>query len=380
MQNRLYRNDGAGNFSLDSLALPSNADNNAVIIPNDFDNDGDPDLFVGSRSVPNMYGTTPKSYLLVNDGKGKFADIAATKNPDIANIGLVTGAAWADVNGDDRKELIVTGEWMYPHIFSYNGDHFTEIKTNLSNLYGWWQSIAVADLNGDGQQHLILGNIGDNFYLQPGDKTPVKLWINDFDKNGTPDKIFTRTIDGKDVPVYLKRELADQLPVLKKQNLQHADYAKKSVQDLFPEDVMKAAMSRVFNYDKSCIAINKGNGQFQIEELPADVQFSSVNAIDCEDLDNDGNTDLILGGNKFDFQPQFCQLDASFGKVLLNDGRGSFTSLSTAESGVEVPGEIRDIKTIAGKGKRYLLFLVNDNYPALYEIPTTLAAAKSGDK
>jgi hypothetical protein len=141
------------------------------------------------------------------------------------------------------------------------------------------------------------------------------------------------------------------------------------VQDLFPEDAMKIATSRVFNYDKSCIALNQGNGKFQIEELPIDVQFSSVNAIDCEDVNNDGYTDLILGGNKFAFQPQFCQLDASFGKVLLNNGHGGFESLSTAESGVEISGEIRDIKSIKGKEEHYLLFLVNDSYPMLYTRP-----------
>ena len=143
---------------------------------------------------------------------------------------------------------------------------------------------------------------------------------------------------------------------------------------------MKTSTARIFNYDKTCIAINKGNGKFQIEELPADVQFSCVNAIDCEDVNNDGYTDLVLGGNKFDFQPQFCQLDASFGKVLLNDGRGGFKSLSAAESGVEIGGEIRDIKSIKINGKNYLLFLVNDNYPALYKFSTSPGALKPGDK
>jgi hypothetical protein len=255
---------------------------------------------------------------------------------------------------------------MSPRIFTYTGDHFTEVKTSLSNLYGWWQTVAVTDVNGDGKQDLILGNIGDNFYLQPDAAHPVKLWVNDFDKNGIIDKILTRTVNARDAPVYLKRELSDQLPILKKQNLQHADYAKKAVQDLFPEEVMKTATVKIFNYDKSCVAINKGNGNFEIQPLPGDVQFSCINAIDCEDVNGDGYTDLVLGGNKFEFQPQFCQLDASFGYVLLNDRNGKFRSLSPAESGVEIRGEIRDIKSIESKGKNYVLFLVNNEYPVLY--------------
>ncbi|HEX5150691.1 MAG TPA: VCBS repeat-containing protein [Parafilimonas sp.] len=369
MQNRLYKNNGSGSFMLDVEALPKSIDNNAVIIANDFDEDGDEDLFVGSRSVPGMYGLTPNSYLLINDGKGHFSDIAAAKNPYIAKIGLVTGAAWADVTGDGKKDLIITGEWMYPRIFTYTGEnHFTELKTNLTNLYGWWQCVAVADVNNDGKQDLILGNFGENFYLKPDEKNPVKLWINDFDKNNVTDKILTHTINGKDMPVYLKRDLTDQLPVLKKQNLQHMDYAKKAIQDLFPADILSAATVRNFNYTKSCIALNTGNGNFNIRELPAETQFSCINAIDCEDVNQDGYIDLIVGGNKLGFPPQFCQLDASYGDVLLNNGKGNFTSLSPAQSGIEVNGEVRDIKSIQNKKEKYLLFLINDQYPVLYAI------------
>ena len=174
-------------------------------IANDFDNDGDLDLFVGSRSIPKNYGLPPQSYLFVNDGKGHFTDMAKTKNPDISSIGMVTSAVWADVTGDKNKELIIAGEWMTPRIFSYNGDHFIEVKTNLSNLFGMWQTVAACDVNGDGRQDLILGNIGENFYLNPDEQHPVKMWINDFDMNGTIDKIITRTINGKDVPVFLKK-------------------------------------------------------------------------------------------------------------------------------------------------------------------------------
>jgi enediyne biosynthesis protein E4 len=367
MQLRLYKNDGRGNFTLDPSAFPNNNSNISVAIPYDFDGDGDLDLFIGGRSVPQNYGLAPSSYIYVNDGNGHFTDMAKTKNPDIAAIGMVTSAQWADVTGDKKKELIIAGEWMTPRIFSYNGDHFMEVKTNLDSLYGWWQSISVGDFDGDGRQDIILGNIGENFYLQPDQQNPVKLWINDFNNNGTVDKILTRTEDGQDKTVFLKHEIQEQIPSLKKQNLKHSDYAKKSMKDLFPAEVLSKCLVKQFNYASSIIAFNKGNGQFVIEKLPPMVQTSSINAIHQLDINHDGYMDLIVGGNNFGFPPQFGRLDASYGDILINNHKGGFTKLDYDQSGLEVKGEVRDIIEIPSVKKNYILFLVNDDYPVLYE-------------
>ncbi len=372
MQNRLFKNDGKGNFILDAAAFPMNHDgmNTAVAVACDFNNDGFPDLFIGGRSQPREYGRSPRSFLFVNDGKGHFTDIAKTKNPDIANIGMVTAAAWADLNGDKQKELVITGEWMSPRVFSWKDDHFTEYKTNLPGLMGWWQSLAVADVNGDGKPDLILGNIGENFYLQPDAAHPVKLWVGDFDQNGIMDNIMTRTVDGKDMPVFLKHEMEMELPSLKKENLKHAEFAKKSIQDLLPTATLKQAAVKTFNYSSTIIAINEGNGQFRIQRLPVMAQLSSVNAIKCLDLNGDGFPDLVLGGNEYGFLPQFGRLDASFGDVLLNNGKGQFTWIDPNRSGLQLPGQIRDIGELDDKVNRYLLFLRNDDYPALYLVNT----------
>ncbi|MEP6512902.1 MAG: VCBS repeat-containing protein [Parafilimonas sp.] len=368
MQHRMYINDGKGNFTINTKAFPPNDMNISVAIANDFDNDGDIDLFVAGRSVPGNYGIVPESYLYINNGKREFTDIAKTNNPDIANIGMVTGAVWADLTGDNQKELIIVGEWMTPRIFSFNGDHFQEIKTNLNDMFGWWQTVAVADVNNDGKQDLILGNIGENFYLHPDAQNPVKMFINDFDGNGTVDKIMTRTVDGKDMPVFMKRDITEQLPSLKKQNLKNEDYGKKSINDLFPPEVIKKCVVKTFNYASSCVAINEGNGKFNIKKLPAVIQLSSVNAVLCTDVNHDGVTDLVLGGNKFDFLPQFSRLDASFGHVMLNDGRGNFNDMSSKQSGLELNGQIRDIKEIPGKKENYIIVLQNNEYPVLYKI------------
>ncbi len=368
MQLRLYKNDGKGNFTIDSGAFPNNDANIAVAAADDFDGDGDLDLFVGGRSVPQEYGLSPASYIFVNDGQGHFKDMARAKNPDIANIGMVTSAVWADVSGDKNKELIIGGEWMAPRIFSFNKDHFTEVKTNLENKLGWWQSIAATDVDGDGRQDLILGNIGEDFYLQPNDKNPVKLWVTDFNQNGIIDKILTYTVNGKDKPVFLKHEMQDQIPALKKENFRHEEFATKTIQEFFPSDILNKAIVRQFNYPSSIIAINKGNGNFVIQKLPPMAQLSCVNAIQPVDINGDGFTDLILGGNKYGFPPQFGRLDASYGDVLLNDGKGAFTWLPSDHSGLEVAGEIRDIVEMKEKNKTCLLFLRNDDYPVLYEV------------
>ncbi|WP_162945072.1 FG-GAP repeat domain-containing protein, partial [Flavisolibacter nicotianae] len=231
LQHRLYKNDGRGNFSVDVAAFPLNNMNIACAAAYDYDGDGDEDLFVGSRSVPRLYGQVPQSYLYQNDGQGHFRDVAP---PALSSVGMVTAAAWADVTGDGKKDLIVTGEWMATRIFSYQKGNFEELKTTgLEGLLGWWQSLSVADVNGDGRQDLVVGNIGENFYLRPTREAPVKLWVRDFDGNGLVDQFLTRTVAGKDMPVFLKREITEQFPFLKKDNLKHSDYAKKSIQDLF---------------------------------------------------------------------------------------------------------------------------------------------------
>ncbi|MEX6688394.1 FG-GAP-like repeat-containing protein [Danxiaibacter flavus] len=367
MQSHLYRNDGKGNFEVDVNAIPASRSNTAVVVASDFDNDGDLDLFVGGRSEPMNYGISPASYLYVNDGKGRFTDIAASKNPDIARIGMVTGAVWSDVNGDKQKDLIIVGEWMTPRIFSFANGKFNEIKTNLDSLYGWWQSISTADIDGDGDEDLILGNMGDNFYLRPNANKPVKLWMNDYDLNGALDKIITHTVNGKDMPVFLKREIVDQLPSLKKENLKHETFASKSIQELFPSNLVEKSLVKTFNYTPSIIAVNEGNGKFSIKRMPDEVQFSSVNAIACTDLNNDGYIDIIAGGNIFDFPPQLCRLDASFGSVLLNDGKGNFTAIGKDKSGLETRGQVRDIRLIKSGTGTGILVLQNNEYPLLYK-------------
>jgi hypothetical protein len=361
---RLYLNDGQGNFSPHLTAFPGYAFNCAAAVPLDADGDGDEDVFVASRSVPQNYGASPDSYLYLNDGRAKFTIAASVK------AGMLTDAASADINGDKIKEIIVTGEWMSPKIFSFSNNKLTELKTGLENYKGWWQCVAVTDADADGDEDCIFGNTGENGYLKPGNKVPVKLWISDFDQNGTPDKIITRTVKGRDVPVFLKRELTEQIPSLKKQNLKFEAYAKKSIQDLFGNDAMKKASVYEFNYAASCIAINNGTGQFAIQELPVNARLSCVNSIVCTDINNDGKKDLILCGNQFYLQPQLARADACYGDIFMNkgviNGKVQWELAEPNLTGFEIRGQVRDMLLIPVDGGNQLLILQNNDYPVVF--------------
>ena len=365
-QNNIFINDGKGNFSIKPGALPISHTNCGTAIPLDYDNDGKIDLFIGSRSEPQNYGVAPKSFLYHNQGNGLFQDVTSTVAPFLSNVGMITSAAWSDMNGNNSKELVIVGDWMYPHIYRFDGKKMVEQKTGLENLYGWWQHVSVADMNNDGHADLILGNMGENFYLHSDSAHPVKLWVKDFDQNGTVDKIFSHTINEQDVPVFLKKDITEQIPSLKKGNLKHQDFAKKSVQDLFGDAIRNAQVLQV-NTGYSGIAYNNGKGQYTMQPFPVTVQLSSVNAITVADINADGWKDIILGGNFFDMLPQFCSVDASYGTVLMNNQKGGFTILPNQASGIAVNGEIKQIVPIQYQNKQGFVFLQNNGLPVFYQ-------------
>jgi len=366
MQTRLYINDGKGNYSVLENALPRTMGNTAVIVGNDVNNDGFEDVFIGTKCIPNAYGADTENYLLINNGKGQFTNVLA-KQPNI-KMGMVSGARWANIIGDEDKELVVAGEFGTPQVFTFSKGLFNKVTTNLDSLYGMWQTVAATDLDGDGDNDLVLGNLGENGYLKPSFNSPVKLFMNDFDNNGTVEKILTRTVDGKDMTVFLKRDITDNIPSLKKQNLKHEDFAKKTVQQLFSEEVMKKTTQKLYNYPSTIIAINNGNGKFTIQKLPLQVQLSSVQAVHVKDVNADGWPDIIMGGNNFDYMPQFSRLDASFVQVLLNDGKANFTLLKNKESGIELRGQVRDIQTLSSGNSNYLLILQNNEFPLFFKL------------
>lgn len=366
--NRLYLNNGKGIFVKSTSVIPTTNNNVAVITTYDFDNDGDTDVFVGSRSVPGVYGITPKHLLLENDGKGNFTNVIDKKAFKLNEAGMITDAVWEDIDSDGKKDLIVVGDWMAPQIFKNTGRRLAVFKSSLSSLSGFWNSVSCVDLNNDGKNDLVLGNKGTNTSYKATVSNPMKLFVNDFDNNGTIEQITTQTVDHRDVTLHLKQELAKQIPSIKKKNLSYADFSKKYFQEIFDKEVIDNAIQRQVTFQESAVAMNIGNGNFEIKKLPKEVQFSSVNAICVMDVNHDGILDLVLGGNQFEFKPQFSRLDANYGSVLLGNNKGDFSWLPYSQSGFFVKGEIKNIKTIKSKNNKIsLIAIINDNAPKIFK-------------
>lgn len=360
MQNRLYLNDGKGNFTLKADALPPNDGNTSSIVVLDVDNDNNPDVFVGSKCAPQNVGAPTRHYLLRNTGNATFTDVTTEYFPQAATLGFVSAASVGDINGDGKPELITVGEFSSVNAFSFTNGKASVVNTGLEQQFGYWQSMAIADVDGDNDLDLVLGNMGENGYLKPSATAPMKLWFGDFDNNQLYDKILTRTVNGKDVPVFLKRDLTDQMPSLKKQNLRFETFATKSVQELFSPEQLAKGKQYTCNYAQSAVAINNGSGKFALQALPMQVQLSSVHAICVSDVNGDSFPDIIMGGNQYATMPQFGRFDASFGHVLINNGKGAFTWIEPAISGIQIRGAIKDIQPIAGKTMQYLVLRNND--------------------
>ncbi|WP_343488044.1 VCBS repeat-containing protein [Allomuricauda sp. d1] len=365
---RLYLNDGKGSFSKSGQNLPSNFKNMSVIAPEDFDGDGDIDVFIGSRSVVGVYGLDP-DHLLLENRDGEFVDVTERSGYDLKDTGMVTDAIWADIDGDTKKDLITVSEWGVPIIYKNSGRRVSKIETSLDSLSGWWNTVEAADLDNDGDLDLILGNQGENLHYKPKKGHPMKLWINDFDNNGTIEQIVTTNYDGGDYPIHQKKELTEQLVSLKKQNLKASDYAKRTINELFSKEVLGNSIVKESEYSESIVAMNEGNGQFTIKKLPARAQFSCICDIACEDVNNDGHLDLIMAGNNFEFKPQFSRLDANYGNVLLGDGMGAFDWKNYDESGFFIRGEVKHLKKLkSSNGKLYLIAAINDEKPKIFAI------------
>ena len=368
-KNRLYLNNGKGIFIKSKTSIPTVNSNVSVIAPNDFDNDGDMDVFIGSRSVPGIYGVDPKQLLLENDGKGNFSNATDKKVFKGNELGMITDAVWEDIDNDGKKDLIVVGDWMAPKILKNTGKRLVEYKSNLTEYSGFWNAVSCVDVNNDGKKDLILGNKGTNTSYKASNANPMRLFINDFDDNGTVEQVATRSINGKDFPIHLKKEITTQIPMLKKKNLSYLDYSKKTFQELFTPEIQSKTIQKIATIQESIIAINAGNGTFKVKILPKEVQFSCVNTICTLDVNHDGILDIILGSNQYEFKPQFSRLDSNYGSVLLGAKNGIFSWLPYDKSGFFIKGEVKHIRTIKNKNNTIsLLAVINDNIPKIFKL------------
>ncbi len=364
---RLYINNGDGSFK-DAQILPSVNQSMSVIAPYDYDQDGDVDVFIGSRSTTAIYGIDPQHLLLKNDGKGNFRkDVENSKK--MLPSGMVTDAVWVDINSDGIKDLITVADWGYVLMYNNDKGNLRQIDNSLSATSGWWNTITAEDIDQDGDIDLIIGNDGTNIHYKPKEGSPLRMYINDFDRNGTIEQITTYEKEDKYYPIHQKKEITAQLSSLKKKNLKASDYAKRSIDQLFTKSILEKSIIKEVNTAESIIAINNGKGNFEILALPPRVQLSCVCGIVCTDINNDGYMDLVMGGNNFEYKPQYSQQASSYGNVLLGDGKNNFDWQTYNQSGFFVREELKHLSSFMDKnGNRYLIVALNNSKPRVFKI------------
>lgn len=365
---QLLLNDGKGNFTLAGGYLPYKNTNTAFVKAIDIDADNDLDLVVGSRSVPKEFGFPASSYVFVNDGKGHFKDETKNRAPDFAEVGMLRDVALVDLNGDKRDELVVVGDFMAPVIFEIKRQKLVKMKSNLSEFGGIWSAINVGDFNQDGKMDLVLGNVGKNSPAFHQSILPTRIRVNDFDSNGTLDKVMSKTVAGEELPFFLKREMMEQFPLLKKENLSHENFAKRKLSDLFPENLLSKSKIGEVNYNQSVIAVSNGDGSFNLVPLNTEAQLSSINAILVRDFNRDGKQDILLAGNTFRNIPMFGRLDSNRGILLLNKGKARFDFVPNRQSGMYLQGEVKQLVTIPVGKKNLLISLINNQKPQVFEL------------
>ncbi|MEO5600745.1 MAG: VCBS repeat-containing protein [Cyclobacteriaceae bacterium] len=368
---RLYINDGKGNFHKSDQVLPTGKfESTSTVKASDYDGDGDVDLFVGVRLRSFSYGIGMNGYILANDGKGNFRDVSREIAPGLKGVGMITDAVWSDVDRDGDDDLLVVGEYMPVKVLINTGGKFhdqTE-KYGLNKSHGWWNRIEEADLDDDGDTDFVLGNHGLNSRFKASDEQPVLMFVNDFDLNGTVEQIICTYNGGKSYPMVLRHDLLSQIPSLKKKYLKYESYKDQTINDIFtPEQMEGAVKSEVYTLANS-ILINEGNGKMRLEPLPAEAQLSPVYGIEIADIDGDGTKDIFMGGNLYGVKPEAGRYDASYGLLLKGDGHMSFKPLTSKQSGIRIDGEIRDIITLRTRGQELFLISRNNNSVVLLKL------------
>ena len=366
-KDRLYLNDGQGNFESADKLLPEYSLNNSAVEAGDVDKDGDIDLFVGGGALPVSYPFCNKSQLLINEG-GKFID-ASDQLPDNGKLGMINDALFLDYDLDGKEELILAGEWMPVTILKREGDKYKNHTkaAGLENTGGWWNCIEVADVNNDDKPDLVLGNRGLNSFYGASIEEPAILYAADFDQNGSVDAVpFYYSKNGISYPKHTMDELFAQYPTIRRKFSRYTKYANAKLNDIFTkEELGRAEKFYVQTFASSCF-INQGDGKFTIKELPINAQFSEVHGIVATDLDDDGNQDLIISGNNYGTDVEQGQSDASIGNILMGNGNGDFRSLSVLESGFKAAGDTRGVYKLEDEDQT-IIVLRNDDSPLLFK-------------
>jgi hypothetical protein len=298
--------------------------------------------------VPGRYGASPKSHLLQNDGHGRFVDVTAERAPGLSDAGMITSASWVDYDGDGRLDLVVAGEWTPVRVFHQEQGRLVERTTQvgLDGSEGWWSSVTVADVNGDGRPDLVLGNLGLNSFVTASPGAPARLHLGDFAHDGKLTPILTVSRSDGEHPVAGRDELTRAIPALRERFPTYASFGASTIDRIIPQADLRAARTLVARTFASAVALNDGHGRFTLQPLPVEAQFAPVHAAVADDFDGDGRIDLLLGGNFYGVPPIQGRYDASYGLLLRGIGGGRFAAVDMTRSGVEITGQVRHMRSV----------------------------------
>ncbi len=359
---RLYINLGNGNFQKVKNAIPDIHTSGSCVKPFDFDGDGDLDLFVGGRQLAGHY-PAPVSSVLLENTRGFFKDVTATKAPGLQNLGMVTDAVWTDFNGDGTYDLLIVGEWMPLTVFTQTAGNFQNRTADfgLEKTVGWWNRIAQGDIDNDGDMDYVIGNLGTNYKYKASPEKPFHVYAADFDDNKTYDIALGYFLEGDVLyPVRGKQCSTEQCPGISEKYHSYEEYGNASIADIYGDKLNDALHYEATNFH-SCVLLNLGNGQMQIIPLPNMAQIAPINAIVMEDFDGDHNLDLLVGGNLYVSEVETGRADAGRGLYLKGNGLGSFTPLHFVKAGLNLTGDLKDIVPISGPAGTTKRFLIGNN-------------------
>lgn len=375
LQPRLYLATADGQLRKETHAFSGINVDASCVRPADFDNDGDVDLFIGGRVIAGNYGKDPESFLLVNDGSGRFTPAANpfrdANNKILGSLGMVTDATWTDLDGDGRIDLLVVGEWMPVRVFRQEpAGSFHEITAGmgLGHSNGWWNVISGGDFDGDGDEDFVVGNLGLNGRLRPSESEPVEIFITDIDGNGVEEPVLTYYNHGNRYPFLSKDQLLRQVPPLKRKFLKYDDYKDVRLEGIIPiGEYREMTHKEVFGF--ASVYLENVNGQrFVIHELPPEAQLFPIYAFCVDDVNGDGHPDVLCGGNLYDVQPELGRFDAGYGLILEGDGAGQFSAVDITNSGFIVRGQVRDIqKVVTANGVRCYIVARNNDSPLIFK-------------
>lgn len=366
LKDRLYINDGSGKFTYNSSALPEINQSSQCVKASDIDNDGDLDVFVGTRLIPGKYAYPASSYILINEN-GNFKKADEKIAPALANIGMVTDAVFTDIDNDKNEDLIIVGEWMEIKVLKNNQGKFEDSSNTygLEGTRGIWWSITASDLDNDGDDDYILGNLGRNNKFKASEEHPFKVYANDFDNNGTNDIVFAKFYKDAYVPMRGRECTSQQMPYVADKFEDYHSFASSKLIDILPEDKVEDAVVYDIESFESIILINEG-GKLIRKPLPNEGQIAPVKSSIVTDINNDGYNDIIVVGNHYGVEVETPRYDAGFGAVFLNDGNANFKFSVPEKSGFYVPQDSRHIIKLNRNNNSLFIVTNNDSSPSVF--------------